>query len=255
MTQLQYGSRGKRSEVDFGIRRVAPTFGKQSLLTSSEKASATIALECIAERFVSHALELDPDAREVRAQPITLDLTDGNILRTPEQKAEARARHKRLGTEPVFYTPDFSLTWSQVPTCLEVSLEGFEGNGQKPEKLPQAKQWLAARGFDFVHLVIPSYWRHPLLVNVPTLRLARMRKDRYPATEVVDRVELLASEGARTVGDFCKGLGLDSRLVPVLVVSGVLSVDISKFELCFAAPAAPGGGSLDHLQILKGCVQ
>lgn len=255
MTQLQYSTRGRRSHVDSGIRRVAPTFGKQLLLTSSEKAGATIAVESVAERFVSHAFELDPDAREVRAQPFTLDLSDGSILRTPEQKAESRAKHKRLGTEPVFYTPDFGLTWSHAPTCVEVSVQGLESSGQKSEKLPKAREWLAARGWNFVHLVVPSYWRNPLLANVPLLRQALTRRELFPGGEVVERMDLLASQGAQTIGDYCAGLGVDARLVPVLVVSGALCVDVAKYELCFATPATPAGGSLDHLQVLKGIAQ
>jgi hypothetical protein len=255
MTQLQYGSRSKRSNADSGIRRVSPSFGKQSLLTSSEKSGGPIAVESIAERFVSHALELDAEARDVRPQPFTVDLTDGRILRTPEQKAEARARHKNCGTEPVFYTPDFGLMWSRIPTALEVSLEGYEDNGQKPEKLPKAKQALFAWGIEFAHVVVPSYWRHPLLTNVPCLRQAGRRKDLCPSPEIVDRVEMLAADGAQTLGDYCRGLSLDTRLIPVVVVNGVLSVNVAKYELCFSAPAEPAGGSLDHLQILRRLVK
>jgi hypothetical protein len=251
MTRLQYGSRGRRNNVDSGIRRVSPTFGKQLLLTSSEKSGGEVALDGIAERFVSHALELDPDAREVRPQPMTVDLTDGRILRTPQEKAEARARHKARGSEPVFYTPDFGLTWARVPTALEVSLEGYESSGQKAEKLPRAKQALSAWAIELVHVVVPSYWRHPLLTNIPSLRQASRRKDLCPAPEVADQVGTLAAEGARTLGDYCRGLDLDSRLTPVLVANGVLSVDVTKYELCFGSPAEPAFGSLDHLQVLR----
>jgi len=251
MTRLQYGSRGRRANVDSGIRRVAPTFGKQSLLTFSEKTQETIAVESEAERFVAHALSLDPEAANVRPQPYTIDLTDGRILRTAEQKAEARARHKQRGTEPVFYTPDFELTWSGFPTVIEVSLEGFEQSTAKVEKLPVARDVSRDHGVDFVHIVVPSYWRHPLLANVPALRRATLRADLCPSAEVVGHVYQLQDAGAESLGDYCKGLSLDPRLLPVYVAFGALSVDILKYELCFSAPAAPGGGCLDHLQVLR----
>ena len=147
------------------------------------------------------------------------------------------------------------MTWARVPTVLEVSLEGYEGNGQKPEKLPRAKQALSAWSIELVHVVVPSYWRHPLLTNVPSLRQASRRKDLRPAPEMADQVATLAAGGAQTLGDYSRGLNLDARLIPVLVVNGLLSVDVAKHELCYRSPAEPAGGSLDHLQVLRSLVK
>lgn len=254
--QAQYGTRGGLAKADVGVRKVAPTFGKGATLTHSAKAAATFVVESLAERYASQLLELEPTARMHRAQPYTVDLLEGTLLRSASEVQAARARHKARGEQSSFYTPDFSVIWSMGgETCVEVKLEGYEGDADYASKLARAKHVLAGHGRDFKVLVIPQYWRHPLRTNLPLLHQALMRKDLMPGHELMLEVERLGRQGAETVRDYCTGLDMDARMVPVLIAFGALEVDVLNHHLRFTTPARPAQGSLDHLSLFSRLAQ
>jgi len=251
MAQQMFGVRVGLRNADRGIRKVAGTYGKAAFFTHGAKSTGKLVVESESERLVSQLLSIDPDIRAYRAQPLTVDLVDGTILRTPDERRAARARYKGSSVEPSFYTPDF-LVDSSLGTekAIEVKAEGYLGDGTYQLKLKQAAEVLWANGMEFAQVVVPSYWRHPLLVNGPLVYQAMTRGDLRPGPEVLEQVDHLAECGACTLGAFCTGLGMDMRMGPVLIAFGALNVDLLAHELRSATPAGPAHGSLDHLSII-----
>jgi len=249
---MAYGTRGGLATLDRGIRKIARTFGRTATLTHSEKAAATFVVESNAERLASQLLELEPNARSHAAQPFTIDLIDGALLKTAGEVAAARSRHTARGKQPWFYTPDFSVRWSiGGMSCVEVKLEGHTGDDAYASKLERARQVLGNHGIDFRVMVIPRYWCHPLRVNLPLLHQASKRKDLAPDDNVLAEVERLAASGATTLRDYCPAFGMDMRMAPVMVAFGVLDVDVCNEHFNFDTPARPAYGSLDHLSLLS----
>jgi hypothetical protein len=249
--QQSYKKRPGLSGVDTAVRKVSPTFGKVVFLTHAHKSRGTLAVESDAERLVSNILGFEPAARTYEPQPFTIDLVDGTILRTSEQRKAARAKHKgRQGA--LFYTPDFAVTWSgRTNEALEVKLDQYMGGPDYDEKLTLAASILWAHGYLFSRVVVPSYWKHPLRMNIPLLHQATMRKDLCPEQEIFERIELLAQAGAQTLRDYCTGLSLSPNMAPVLLAFGALSMDFLRHPISGDAPAVPAFGSLDHLELVR----
>lgn len=218
----RYGSRGSVGGADVGVRRVAPTFGKVLLLTSSAKSSEALAVESDAELLTVDMLTLDPRVKRFDTQPFTVDLIDGRLLRTAEEVSAARARHRgREGNK--FYTPDVGVEWHDGPqSAVEVKLEGYEGD----QDLGLAQSILESYGYRFQRVVIPANPTHPLKRNLPLLRQATMRQDLWPSAELLERIQGLFAEGPVLLGQACPALGISPNLVPVLLACGAVSADL-----------------------------
>lgn len=89
----KYGKRGGMKAVDTGTRPVARTFGKEALLSFSEKSSGVRVFENDAERLVSKLLSLDPRVRRFLPQPFAVDLVEGRLLHTADQRDAASRRY------------------------------------------------------------------------------------------------------------------------------------------------------------------
>jgi len=247
-----YGKRGGLKAFDRGSRSVSQAYGKSTVLTYSAKANGGIAIESESERLVAHMLNLDPDVVAYSAQPFAVELSTGSLARNDEEKEALRARAQRHAGKAVFYTADFSLSWaSGVRAALEVKLDRFPGDAEYQRKLKLAGDILHEHGYEFMQLVTPSGWRHPLRTNLPLLNQASLRQDIWPAPEVSDRIQELHDAGANTMGDYLRGLALDARMSPLLLVSGHLKADVVDHPLCFATPAGPAFGDLSHLQLIR----
>jgi hypothetical protein len=250
MAQM-YGARTGVKKADTGIRNVAQTYGKAAFFTHSSKSTGTFVVESEHERLVAQLLTIDPDTRTFRAQPLTVDLVDGSLLRTPEEKSAARDRYKGGAVKPSFYTPDFSTeVFLGTEKIIEVKSQAYLGDEEYQRKLDRAADILWRHGMEFVQVVVPSYWRHPILTNAPLIYQASMRQDLRPGPEVLAQIENLSQCGASTLGAFYTGLGMDTRMGSVLVAFGALSVDLLKHELRSATPACPAHGGLDHLSLV-----
>lgn len=242
--------------LDRGIRKVAATYGRAAFHTFAPKAHGPMVVESVSERLVSQMLGLDPSVRSFEPQPFTVDLVQGDVLHTLEQKARARRRNNVRGERSNFYTPDFLVRWSLgATTALEVKARGWEGDAASEHKMDLARVVLDKHRIDFARLVVPSWWRHPLLTNVPLLHQAARRADLRPDLQVMDQTERLASDGACTLGDFCAGLGMDTAMAPVLIVFGALKVDVFAHELRRDTPATSACGDLDHLSLVEALAQ
>jgi hypothetical protein len=247
-----YGRRaGAVKSADQGARKTAGTYGKPAHFTLPSKNDAYV-VESLAERLTTDALALDPGVKGFRPQPYTVDLIDRVLLPTADAVRTAYAKHAAGGVIAAFYTPDFDLEWTLgTHSAVEVKLEGYTGDAQYEEKLRDATEVLSLHGIELIHVVIPSYWRHPLRANLPLLHQAKLRRDLAPTTETLVRVELLAAAGASTLKEYCSGLDFDNRMAPVLIVHGALNVDVLQNALLNTTPAKPAMGSLDHLSFLR----
>lgn len=247
----KYTNRPGLSRADTGIRKVASTFGKAAFLTHAQKADGMRAVESDTERFVANILGFEPSVRSFAPQPFTVDLIAGTILHTPEQRAAARAKHNGI-TGPKFYTPDFALSMSDgTREALEVKLDAFPGDSKYDEVLSAASQILWDHGYKFSKVVFPNYWQHPLRVNVPLIHQARMRNDLCLSEATFELIEQLFKAGARTASDYCAGMSISARMLPVLVAFGALEIDIVNFQIRGDAPAKPAYGGLDHLEVVR----
>lgn len=247
-----YGKRGGMGAIDRGIRSVAGGFGKAPVLTHSGKAGGSIVLESEAERFVAHMLNLDPDVLSYGPQPFSIELISGSIARSSDEKSQLRARVRRLGSSAIFYTPDFCVHWSSgLQTALEVKVEKYPGTEEYKRKLQVAERVLNSHGLEFKQVTTPGSWRHPLRSNLPLLNLAAKRHDLWPSPDVAGRIQELHEAGAATMGDYLRGLEMDVRMSPVLLVSGHIEADVVVHSLSWATPARPAYGDLSHLALVR----
>lgn len=247
-----YGRRPLRHLLENGIRRVAPTYGKRSYATCSDKAGGLVAPESQAERIVAHLLAIDPSVTGFKTQPFTVDIVARRILRTREEVAEARARHRYRHAD-VFYTPDFELQLSGTTReALEVKLESFEGDGHYQAMLTEARCVLRGFGYRLRKLVLPLNRTHPVYTNAAVLRLARHRREIEVTADLLAKVERAHMEGATSLRNYCAALGLGMPLMPQLFVQGALSADLLSVPINGHMEAVPAYGSLDHLNLLGG---
>lgn len=247
----KYGKRPGLKKLDVGARKVAGTFGKEAIATFVHKGGGMLVFENDSERLVAHALGFDPRVRRFQPQPFTVDLVEGRILRTAEQRQEARRKHAgRKG--PALYTPDFGVELSSDrQLVIEVKLDTFLGDQVEQDRLAAATTALASYGYAVARVVIPSQTSHPLRSNITLLHLAATRADLRPNDEVVARVDLLAASGASTVADYVGGLKMSVNYIPALIAYGILSADLIAHRIEFRMPITPAYGSLDHLQLVE----
>ncbi len=250
--QTTYGKRRRINDVELGVRTIAPTFGRVQLQTHSPKAGH-IVVDGQAERLVSHVLQMDPSVTFFAPQPFSLDLNEQRILRTKEQLTEAR-RKQATRKGPCLYTPDFCVTWSSHrKTVLEVKAKGFEGDAHYAAKLQMAKVILERHGYEFAVLVIPSSYDSPLAFNLQLLRQSRLHR-----TCLLENISSLLNDlhaAELTLGQACEALQCTMRYAPILVASGVLSMDIAHHAMHANTPVMRAYGELSHLSIVGGLMQ
>lgn len=251
-SRLPYGTRGRLRDLPSAARQLAPTFGKEKLLTHSVKAAGQCAVEVDAERLVAQMFKIDPDVSEFKAQPFIVDLIEHRICRSDADVKEARARHKgRKG--PKFYFPDFEASRSRAGRVVtEVKLEGYLGGEEYTERLSRAQAILDGHGYQFMRLIVPRNAKHPLRTNLALLATAQLRKDLWPNPERAAAIgEACGGEGM-TVVELCELLGESADLVPVWIVSGALRADLFRCAINGFLRLFPAHGSLDHLSLFEG---
>ena len=247
----KYGRRPGLKAVDIGARKSAPTFGGEAALSYGDKGGGVRVFENDAERLVSKLLGIDPRVRRFQPQPFAVDLVEGLLLRTAEQRDAARRKYAgRNG--PALYTPDFYVEFCGGRLlALEVKLDRFLGMELDHERMDLARKVLTNYGHDFIRVVMPADLSHQLRSNIALLHLAALRPDLRPDDVAAARVDELADKGARAYGDFASGLGISVNLMPMLVFHGVLSMDLISHRFERRAPMAAAYGSLDHLQLME----
>lgn len=256
MMSASYGRRGTLRVIDAGVRRVAPSFGKQLHLTYSQKAEGIVAVESDAERYVSHLLTLDPEVSWFATQPFTVDLIERRIHRTVADVEAARARYRRVKGQK-FYTPDFGVEWQRTGqwghalTVVEVKLEGYEGDGTDLQRMTLGQHVIEAAGMEFLRVVWPRSQSHPLRTNLPLLMKANQRVDMWPDAATVAAVENAFARGVTTVRELCHALSLSPNLIPYFLVSGLLSANIGEETIRGAMRIELAHGDLGFLSLLR----
>lgn len=245
-----YGRRGRLGDATSGIRQTAPTYGKARLGTYSEKAQGHINVESDAERFVASLLEIDPRVATLQPQPFTVDLIDASLLTTPKEVWVARRAYHGI-PGPLLYTPDFRFEWEDGFTHVcEVKTEGYEGDSDYQRKLERARVILDAHNYAFHILVMPARSAHPLRRNVQLLKQAQRHRSSYLTDELVERVEVFCGHGPVSAQALCSALEIPVGILPILLVSGLLSADLAHQPICGALEVSLAYGALDHLCLL-----
>jgi hypothetical protein len=241
--------------LDTGARKVAPTYGREAFVTYVLKSGKSLVFDSDAERLVAHLLGFDPRVQRFQAQPFAVDLVEGKLLRTAEQRDAAKRKYAgRKGA--AIYTPDFHVERSDgKQIAVEVKLDGFIGTEADHDRLEQATRVLATYGREVARVVMPRNLQHPLRSNISLLHHAAHRPDLRPGQDITDRVQALADSGAKTMFDYAQGLGISVNLMPSLIVHGALETDLLDSRLEGKKPMQPAHGSLDHLQIMERLVQ
>lgn len=246
-----YGRRGRQDESSTGIRQTASTYGKAKWGTSSLKAGGSLNVESEAERFVAHLLTIDPRVSAFGPQPFCVDLIEERLLLTKaDVKAAHHRYHDRQGAK--LYTPDFRVDWVDgMRDVLEVKLEGFEGDDTYWEKLERAHPILAANGYPLRTVVMPANTTHPLRMNVRPLKQAMHQAHSYLTAELVECVRTRCEAGPVTVRTLCEDLGLSPGLMPVLLISGMLTADLTQGPIDGRLELSLAYGDLSHLCLLE----
>lgn len=202
----KYSSRPGLKKVDIGARKVAPTYGREVFATSVEKGGGALVFETDAERLMAELLGFDPRVRRIQPQPFAIDLVEGLLLRTAEQRSAARRKYaSRKGAS--IYTPDFYVERDDgKQIAVEVKLAGFAGDDADHDRMAQGTQVLKTFGYEYARVVMPNNPHHPLRSNIGLLHAAAQRPDLLPADQVVARVTDVADRGATTLFDYARGL-------------------------------------------------
>jgi hypothetical protein len=246
-----YGSRGNLRGTDAGIRRVASTFGKRQITSYSDKAGGAFTPESPAESFIADVLTLDPRVRSFRCQPFTLDLIDGRILRTAEERAESRRRHKGL-PPPRFYTPDFVAHCSDgQDLVLEVKSEDYEGDASIHTRLVLGQELLQSAGYRFLRVVVPKDPWLPLRLNLGALTLAASRPELRPTAALANALAQACGDSIRTLGEICLALHQPVSQAPGWLVGGVFTADLLRQPINFDMQVACAYGELTHLSLIE----
>ncbi|UTH75646.1 Tn7 transposase TnsA N-terminal domain-containing protein [Chromobacterium sp. IIBBL 290-4] len=250
-TSASYGRRGRVDDANTGVRHPAPTYGKAKLGTYSQKANGNINVEQEAERFVSHLLAIDPRVRGFQPQPFCVDLIDKCLLLTKAARSAAWHAYREL-PGPKLYTPDFSVVWQDgLHYAVEVKLEGFEGDEAYWEKIARARPILTANGYPLRTLVMPTNTAHPLRTNARLLKQAMHQRHTYLTAALVERVRERCEAGPVTVRTLCEDLQLLPDLMPVLLVSGLLTADVAHHPIRGTLEVSLAQGDLSHLCLLE----
>jgi len=247
--QVSYGKRARVGEFDRGVRTVAPTYGRTRILTFSQKSGGTIVVDGNAESVAVQMMSIDPSVRSFRPQPFTVDLKDRRLLTTKEQLSAARKKHGGRSGH-LFYTPDFDVTWSiGQKTAVEVKHEGWPGDEDYEARLAVAAPILAFYGYELSRLVIPANPTNPLKRNVALLQHAVGREvDAIVSPSAIDVLESSAPMSLRAA---CGVLAVEIDQAPVLLMSGVISMDLVGAPMRGDTEVQAAFGALDHLCVVR----
>jgi hypothetical protein len=246
-----YGRRGRQGESNSGIRQTAPTYGKAKFGTYSEKARGHLNVESHAETFIAHLLTIDPRVTTFQPQPFCVDLIDQRLLLTREAVSDAWRKHRDV-EGPKFYTADFSFTsMGGLQNAVEVKTESYQGSEEYWAKVEQARPILVANNYPLRTLLFPANSTHPVRMNSRVLKQATHQISTYLTDELVERVTRRCEGGAVTMQALCSELKLLPGLIPVLLVSGVLSGDLAHCTISGTLELSLAHGDLGHLCLLE----
>lgn len=250
-TATTYGRRGRQSDANTGIRHPATTFGKAKIGTWSRRGDGHLNVESEPERFVAHLHSFDPRVCAFQPQPFTVDLIERRLLLTREAVSTAIHRHRDV-PGPKFYTPDFRIDWQDgLHHAVEVKAEGFEGDVAYWDKVERARLILVANGYPLRTVVYPADSAHPIRMNARVLKQATHRVSDYLTDALAEQVTTRAEQGSVTVSSLCQEMALPPGMIPLFLVSGVLSADLAHHVVNGTLELSAAYGDLSHLCLLE----
>lgn len=238
--------------VTQGIRYLGRVSGREAVLYHCRKADGIIALESPLEKTVAQFADIDPRVISVKAQPFTVDVVSGHIHHTREELLQARQLRCVADVSIREYTPDFAFTMRNGHTAaIEVKDERFIGNKTYWKKIAQVRTILRQRSYEFylVKLVYEEHWA--LIQNIELLCTYLSIGDASISTEKLNSLKDFSQDEISTLGNLCGHLNLTLRDAPALILSGVVSCDLSLSRLNINSPVGLGFGDLSHLEILQ----
>lgn len=243
--------RGMPESVVQGVRLLGRVSGRVSVVYFSQKAGGFIPLESPTEKTVAQLADLDPRIVRLQAQPFTLDVLTGTIYETREELLLGRQTREKNDVKVREYTPDFLLiTLDGRRIVVEVKAEQFPGPEEYQLKLAQAKKILDANGYEFILVTLQHAPNFPITQNADLLTsFARNYRGTLSADQIAYAEELLEI-GPRELGTVCQEIKLSLREAPALILTGVVSLDLTVSRLNVASQVACAYGDLAHLAIL-----
>jgi hypothetical protein len=248
-----YGRRGVNSGLRVGTRLVATTYGRTSNPVAANKSEGRrpFLVESEGEQLVAQILEIDPEILAFRAQGVTVDLLEGTLLQTADQRNAARSKYRQV-SGPCLYTADYVADISGArQRALEVKLDAFEPDEEYRAKLNLARPILSRYGCDLVVVIIPSDQRHAVWTNIPLICQAFMHRELWPSSETLGEIDRLSAAGAVTARDFLRPLALGPNMLPIMVASGALSADLLEGQLRGDSKVEAAHGDISHLQLIE----
>ena len=248
-----YGRRGANVGLRVGSRLVSTTYGRTSNAVAASKSvdRRPFLVDSEGEQLVAQILDIDPGVVAFRAQGVTVDLVEGTLLQTVEQRNAARTKYRQVAG-PCLYTVDYVADLTGSRQCaLEVKLDKFVGDDDYHVKVNLARSILSRYGCDLWVVIIPGDQRCPVWTNIPLICQALLHRDLWPSSETLDEIDRLSAAGAVKARDFLRPLGLGPNMLPIMVASGALSADLLEGHLRGDSKVEAAHGDISHLQLIE----
>ena len=252
VTNLTYGRRGKKQQLERGTREVSPTFGRTRTPISTRRfgKGSPYLVDGRAEQLAARILDIEPEVVSFRPQGVTVDLVEGRLLYTAEEVNAARSRYSGQ-KGPQLYTADFLTDLSSArQSAIEVKLDTYLGDDEYTEKLRLASHVLGRMGIEFYRVVFPEDPCHPVWSNVPLIRNAMYHKDLWPREQLTQQIEEIADRGIRTAAEFMRALGMEMKFLSVLIAAGALKADLLASHLKGDTHVEACYGDMEHLKLI-----
>lgn len=244
---------GMPKSVVQGTRILGRASGNSALLFGTSKAEngSIVIPEGPLEQTVLHLADLDPRVLSVRCQPFTIDIVTGKIYEDRQDLLNDRALRHKPEIKIREYTPDvlFSLDYGKK-LVAEVKDPRFMGDEQYKNKVDRAAEILLANGYPFSYITMLYEESNPLVQNAKLLtQFAKTYVGFITDFQRVQLAEFLKTD-SRTLGEVCNHLNISLREAPILILSGLVSIDLKSSRISAKSPVQLANGDLQHLMLL-----
>lgn len=237
--------------VTQGVRLLGNVSGRVALVYWCHKAGGLIPLESPAEKTVAQLADLDPRVIRVKAQPFTVDVLTGAIFHSREELLVGRKGREKNEVKMREYTPDLLLHTVDARTvAVEVKHEQFMGPDEYWQKVEQAKKILRSNGYEFIVVTLDHEPNLPVAQNSDLLTSFTRNYRGVLTPTQIDTAEKILELCPQELGTVCKEISISLRDSPVLILSGIVSMNLTATRINAASLVTRSYGDLAHLAIL-----